>query len=246
MEDFGKNPNSPLEHALSFRDFYEGMDTCQARQQCYFIDACRTASPTLITRYNNYTGEVVIPGSAYLAMLGTRYAPIFYATVPGSTAFGRADNPSVFTEALIKALNGAGSNDLEEDGSWRVDTNTLNQGLDYLLRWSLGESPGLGQVISVDELVNFTLHYLEGIPIVPVTIGCKPSEANQEARLGYSKALGAEVVTRMEMQEIDWHTELELGDYRFFAEFPNGGYNGDQQDRSVTPPFRKVSLMVTK
>ncbi len=246
MEDFGKIPENPLEHALSFRDFYDGMDICQARQQCYFIDACRTASPTLITRYNNYTGQPVIPGSAILAALGSRTAPIFYATVPGSTAYGRAGEASVFTDALLKALKGAGSNNLEEEGSWRVDTNTLNQGLDYLLRWTLGESSGVGQVISVDELVNFTLHYLDGNPIVPVSIGCKPSEANLAARLGYSKPEGVGTVIRPDTQDSDWHVELELGEYHFFAEFPNGGYSSDHQDRSVTPPFRKVSLEVAK
>ena len=57
----------------------------------------------------------------------------------------------------------------------------LNQGLDHLLRRILGDHPGMGQVISVDELVNFTLHYLKTDPIVPVTIGCKPREANLTA-----------------------------------------------------------------
>lgn len=246
MEDFGSISKNPLEHALSFRDFYDGMDTCQARQQCYFIDACRTASPTLITRYNNYTGQPVIPSSAFLAALGARTAPIFYATVPGSTAYGRAGEASVFTDALLKALKGAGSNDLEEEGSWRVDTNTLNQGLDYLLRWTLGESSGVGQVISVDELVNFTLHYLESSPIVPVSIGCNPSEANLAAQLGYSKPGGVGVVIRPEMQDSDWHVLLELGEYHFFAEFPHGGYSNDQKDKPIEPPFRKVMLEVAK
>lgn len=246
MEDFGKTRNNPLEHALSFRDFYEGMDICQARLQCYFIDACRTASPVLITRYNNYTGQPVIPGSAYLAASGVRAAPIFYATIPGSSAYGRAGEPSVFTHALLKALVGAGSNDLEEEGSWRVDTNTLNQGLDHLLRRTLGESPGLGQVISVDELVNFTFHYLEGKPIVPVTIGCKPRDANLTAQLGYSKMEETMVVIRPEVQKTDWQVELELGEYNFFAKFQSAGFNNMHKDRTVTPPFRKISLEVTE
>jgi hypothetical protein len=244
MEDFGKTPKNPLEHAVSFRELYDGMDICQARQQCYFVDACRTASPALITRYNNYTGQAVIPGSAYLAASGARTAPIYYATVPGSAAYGRTQEASVFTDALLKALKGAGSNDLEEPGVWRVDTNTLNQGLDHLLRVGLGVASGAGQVISVDELVNFTLHTLDGDPIVPVSIGCDPRAANQSARLGYQKAGQANAVLRPDMQGADWHVELELGEYRFFAEFPNGDYSSGEQERSVTPPFRRVPLEV--
>jgi len=245
MEDFGKVVNNPLAHALSFRDFYDGMDTCQARQQCYFIDACRTASPSLITRYNHYTGQVVIPGSAVLAATGKRTAPIYYATVPGSDAYGRLGAASVFTDALIKSLKGAGSNDLEEEGVWRVDTNTLNQGIDYLMRWTLNDSPGLGQVISVDELVNFTLHYLDHIPIVPVSIGCKPQEANLKAQLGYVKPEAAEII-RPDTKDSEWHVELELGEYRFFAKFPQGGYADHSKDRSVTPPFRRITLEVSQ
>ena len=128
MEDFGKIQNNPLEHAISFRELYEGMDTCQSRWQCYFIDACRKASPSLITRYNNFTGHPIIPGSAFLAEIAPRTAPIFYATIPGISAYGRTGLPSVFTDALIQALKGAGSNDLDEEGKWKVDTNTSIRG----------------------------------------------------------------------------------------------------------------------
>jgi len=244
MEDFGKNQRNPLQHALSFREFYDGMDTCKARQQCYFIDACRTASPGLITRYNNYTGDPVLPGSAYLAAERTRAAPIFYATVPGSNAYGRPSQPSMFTESLLKALSGAGSTDLEEEGEFRVDTNTLNQGLHHLLRRTVSDPRGIGQVISVDELVNFTLHYLRKNPVIPVTIGCKPKEANLEAQLSYLGPQAAEVTKRLYEEETDWYVDLELGDYHFYAEFPGGIYHNDEKDRSVRPPFRKVYLEV--
>lgn len=246
MEDFGENPFNPLERALSFREFYEGMDICQSRRQCYFIDACRKASPALITRYNNYTGQPVIPGSAYLAGSAPRTAPIFYATIPGEVAYGRVNQSSVFTDALLKALKGAGSNDLDEEGVWRVDTNTLNQGLDYLLRRTLGDSLGMGQVISVDELVNFTLHYLESDPLVPVTIGCKPKEANLTASLGYYQEPAPNPILRPGLEEQDWQLELQLGEYRFFAEFPNQEYKEDKVDRMVSPPFRKVTLKVSE
>ncbi len=244
MEDFGKNHRNPLKHALSFRDLYDGMDICKARQQCYFIDACRKASPKLITRYNNYTGDPVLPGSAYLAAERTRSGPIFYATVPGSNAYGRINKPSMFTESLLKALGGAGSNDLEEEGIFRVDTNTLNQGLDHLLRQTVSNSAGMGQVISVDELVNFTLHYLRDDPVIPVTIGCKPKQANENALLSYSSPQSTEVTPRLYEDKSDWHVDLEIGDYHFYAEFPSGEFNKLEKERSVRPPFRKVVLEV--
>jgi hypothetical protein len=244
MEDFGKNKRNPLDHALSFREFYNGMDICKARQQCYFIDACRSASPELITRYDNYTGQPVIPGSAEIGKNGFRSAPIYYATVAGSNAYGRTNQPSMFTESLLKALGGAGSNDLEEEGSFRVDTDTLNQGLDHLLRRAASDTRGIGQVISVDELVKFTLHYLREDPVIPVTIGCKPRKANLDARLSYQGPQTAEATQREYEEETDWHLDLEIGDYHFYAEFSGGAYHNNEKDSSVRPPFRKVILEV--
>jgi hypothetical protein len=243
MEDFGKIPNNPLEHALSFRDFYEGMDTCKARQQCFFIDACRVASPALIMRYANYTGQPVIPGSAFLAQPEVRAAPIFYATVPGQPAYGRSAASSVFTDALLKALKGSGCIDANGTGTWLVSPFSLSTGLDSLLRWQQENLSGIGQMLNATDLAYLTLHFLKGDPIVPVSIGCKPSEANQQAELGYTDPQGAQIL-RGVLSEQNWVVDLGIGDYDFFANFPAGGYKNEQKKHPIAPPCRKVLLEV--
>ncbi len=182
MEDFGSWDRNPLEQAIDFWQFYNGMDKCAARRQVYFIDSCRKASSALIEEYDNYTGEAVIPGSAFYSPGGACCTATYYATVPAESAYGRPERASVFTEALLKAMDGIGSE--ETDDGWLVSTISLQNGLDELMRRMLRDVPGLEQVSSADT-VRFPLHTLPGKPSALVTIRCKPHEANRIARLGY-------------------------------------------------------------
>lgn len=239
LEDFGEWRDAPLENAIDFHGFHLGMDKCNAREQIYFIDACRTASPTLIESYN-YSGDPIIQGSARHSPLGKRHAPAYYSTVAGNRAYGRPRVPSVFTEALLMALHGAGSDDVE--GDWRVYTDMLNRGIGYTLEMVKGDAVKLDQTISVEKLTNFTLHYLDGKPIVPVKIGCEPNVANQVARLSYSD--GSKDVVRPHMEESNWDVNIEVGNYRFSAKFQGGPFRDKDKHGHVRPPFRRINIEV--
>ena len=241
LEDFGQRLDRPLKQAIDLNGLYLGMDKCEARQQCYFIDACRVASPLLVETYN-YTGDPIIYGSALHSPVGKRFAPIYYSTVAGSRAYGRSGEPSVFTNVLLKALRGAGSDDVE--GDWRVDTDTLNRGISYLLERALDDEESLDQVSPVDGLTRFTLHYLEGQPIVPVAIGCRPDKANEVAELSYALSDGANEVVREEMEPSEWDVDIGEGDYRFSARFPGGLYRNNERKSHVRPPFRPIRIEV--
>jgi len=240
LEDFGERHDSPLMQAIDFQEFYLGMDKCKARQQCYFIDACRAASPTLIES-SGFKGDPIIYGSVRHSDLGSRRAPIYYSTVAGSRAYGRTGAPSLFTEALLKALDGAGSDDV--DGDWRVDTDTLNRGIDYILTRMIGEDLQIDQVSPVCELTRFTFHHLDGRPIVPVTIGCEPHTANEKANLSYSNPAGQKMI-RPAVKPAPWDVYLEEGNYQFYADFPGGEFHNNNEGRYIRPPFRPVQIPV--
>ena len=164
VDDFGAIPAAPLANAVDFHGLHLGMDKCQARQQCYFIDACRVASSTLIDAGAiGFFGDPIIHGGARHSILGQRSAPIYYSTVAGSRAYGRPETPSIFTEALLKAFSGAGSDDVADD--WRVYTDTLNRGIHFLLRRMTEGVERVDELVRVGgELTSFTLHYLVGKP----------------------------------------------------------------------------------
>ncbi len=240
MEDFGSWDRHPLEQAIDFRQFCNGMDKCAARRQVYFIDSCRKASPALIEEYDNYTGEAIIPGSAFYSSAGARYTATYYATVPDESAYGRPEQASVFTEALLKAMDGIGSE--ETDDGWLVSTVSLQNGLDELMRRMLRDAPGLAQVSSA-EAVRFPLHSLHGKPNALVTIRCKPREANKIAKLGYMPDGETNKVIR-DPDESDWEVETEAGDYQFSAEFTGGPYHNSSLRKYVYPARRVVPLEV--
>lgn len=240
LEDFGKRSDRPLKQAIDFNSFYQGMAKCKARQQCYFVDACRVASPTLIEAHN-YAGEPIIYGSTQPS--GKRRAPVYYSTVLGSRAYGRTDAPSVFTEVLIRAFDGAGSDDV--DGDWRVDTQMLNRGISYLLEREIGETTGLEQVCPVDGLTRFTLHYLDRRPVVPVTVGCRPTGANNVVVLSYCYMDGSNEVERLPPQSSDWNIDVEEGTYCFSAKLKGRTYRPNNEGIGVRPPFRRVNIEVT-
>jgi len=245
LDDFGKRKLAPLNNAIDFRGFWLGMNKCKAREQCYFVDACRRASSTLIESYN-YAGDPIIPGTNLPSPLGRRHAPVYYSTVAGESAHSQPGAPSVFTEALLKALDGAGSDDFE--GDWRVYTDRLNIGITHLLERLMGDDVRLEQVSPVDALTRFTLHYLDGKPIVPVTIGCRPSGANEAAELSYSYCDGSNKVIRPDAKSSDWDVDIEEGNYRFSAVFPGRipitYCNKDTECTHVRPACRIIQIEV--
>src|SRR5207248_1179895 len=212
MEDFGHEPDSPLSHAVDFNQLYLGMDKCEARDQCFFVDACRVVSDAVLTAHN-FFGIPILYGSSLHASVPRR-APIYYSTVPGARAFGRTGAPSFFTDTLLKALEGAGGDDL--DGGWWIQTDVLNRGIDYLLRRSLDKTAAQGQLSEVSHLVRRALHQLAGPPIVPVEVACQPDAWNQYAMLSF--AGDAQQGQRDPPEEDDWEIELQMGRYVFSAE----------------------------
>lgn len=239
LEDFGETSHSPLRQALDFDGFHLGMDKCKARQQCYFIDACRVASSTLIESFN-YAGDPIIQPSARLSRIGNRYAPVYYSTIAGSQAFGQPNAPSIFTQALLSALNGPGSNDVY--GDWRVDTDTLNRGIDFLLERKIAAFGSIDQVCTVGNLSRFTLHYLNKLPKALVEVSCIPEQANPYAKLSCRN--GTQTVERNNPDSSPWDVMLEAGNYDFRATFDTPLYRDNSKSDYVRPPFKPVKIEV--
>jgi hypothetical protein len=215
--DYGERPDNSLDAAIDFYRFHLGMNTCAAKEQCFFVDACRASSDTLIEAMG-YAGRPIIqPRGRTRRAGGPREAPIYYSTVAGEDAYGRPDEPSPFTDALLRGLKGAGGDDSE--GDWRVTSTRLKEAMDDFLR-SAEVGEGRVQVPATGELTTFDLHYLARPPEVPVTICCRPAEATADAELSYGT--GGRVRERRAPAESDWEITLSVGSYEFAAEFAAG------------------------
>jgi Caspase domain len=239
VADYGSKPNNPLDGAISLREFHLGMDTCAAREQCYFIDACRASSDTLIGAMGYAGHPIILPRTTFMREGGPREAPVYYSTLAGEEAYSRPNQVSPFTNALRLALDGLGGDDSE--GDWRVSTTRLKEAIDWFMKQAVDPDLGTVQVPVTNNLTTFFLHYLDREPEVPVFVGCLPDAANPEAR--FSCLAGGDLVqtrTATPGQLRAWELRLPVGNYEFVAEFDQGLYRMARREAYVRPVYRRI------
>lgn len=242
LADFGANPYDPLESAIDFNNFWLGLEAVAAREQCFFIDACRANSETALGA-NGYMGSPIFaPDIINLPIPAPppRVAPVYYSTVLGQDAYGRPDRPSPFTDALLRALKGAGSDN--EEGDWRVSTTGLQRAIDFFMSRAFDAGARRVQVPATNNLTTLFLHHLDHEPEAVVFVGCRPEEANALAAFSYLSQ-GVVGANRAPAPG-DWEVVLLPGDYEFIADFPGGGYIRATKRWYVSPPYRKVPLVL--
>jgi len=228
-EDFGAAKRSPFEQALSFWDLHVGMRGCKAKWQCYFLDACQTVSQTYLEQFGDkFAGFPIISGSPS-SNLGKTEQPVLLACGLGAKAYGEKGKESFFAQALLSALKGAAAMD-NGYGEWEINTARLREGLNAFLARMVEKGYGKEQVARDRELTKpFSLHALDGAPIVPVDVCCE--DLDQTRAFAFDCIRGGVVVqaSRPNNDLRIWETELEKGEYDFRATHRYGG---------VSPPPR--------
>ena len=242
MADFGEKRLAPLDGALDFRRFHSNMEECAARHQCYFIDACRVGSD-LLRRNAGFAGKPVVQSTGILTNPNgqLRLGPVFFSTLADAKAYAAAGQVSVFTRALLDALNGAGSGD--ETGPWEVKTTRLQAALDYLMRQSshILKMPQ-AQIPSSDSFAELTLNTLQN-PTVPVFVRVEPAEAHARAALRCEGDNKKE--ERRSPNRAPWRLTLPAGKYSFFADIKSTRrQTAELVDEIVRPPYWGKPLKV--
>ena len=240
LGDFAADALNPLDGALDFRRFRLGMNECAAREQCYFIDACRSDSD-LLSRNAGFAGHPMVQKTgAYNTSGRICQAPVFHATLSGGAAYATRNKPSHYTEALIGALAGAGADN--EAGAWRVQTELLNRAIGAALR-DLGSrlSPYQNQVNTTEDLSPIDLNLIEN-PLVPLVVTCEPELANRTATLSCT---APSFSRKRRPHSGSWRLKVPVDSYDIAAEFPAGPFNSTQETGfAVRPPFRRATLKV--
>ena len=232
LEDFGTVPAAPLSGALDFTCFHLGMDQCKAREQIFFVDACRVVSPSFLDTARRYGDPVLVPSRPTSP---PRKPPILYATLPNAAAYDRRHQPSFFAEALLKAVQGAGA--ARNGNGWSIFPSTLYRSLSRLLQQAIAGT-GVSQACTIDQLVDFSFHDLLRDPEIPVCVECQPPIDVSAYRVTASSS-GA---NRERLPPIPrpWCLDLPIGQYRFIASSPVG--NAVVVDEVVFPPYTEVVL----
>lgn len=242
LEDFGASDDAPLEAAIDFFELHGGMIRCAARNQIYFVDACRAIPGSLLAGGDAGDG-IIQKGLMDYASAKPRIGPIFFATLLGQEAYGRPGDVSVFTDALLRSFDGAGADDSE--GPWRLRTTMLLTALDYYMK-RLVEQYEVLQIPIAQDATPLYFHTLPGPARVPVLLRCSPEAAHPHAVFKVQPQGGAPELRPGGPLDI----KLPTGNYRFDCTFPalpaGVAYVEKSLDQHVHPPyFNPQPLKVT-
>lgn len=234
LRDFGRLENNAFDGALNLKDFVSAMQTKIPDEQLFLIDACRT--PTSLAAQvhgKSHLGRTGLSPSDIDDRDGTpAQQSVHHATSLLSSAYGRTDSTSLYTDALIQALNGGGA---QSDLRWWIGTGGLNTALGaYVSRLAKKES-----VTQVPQLLGssrFKIHKPKEIK-VPVYVTSCPKEAMNVARVeavlgSVTKALYDYKVKPCE----EWAAILEHREHKIVAHFSADSRYNDVNDVLVLAP----------
>jgi hypothetical protein len=242
--DFNGDDDNPLNQALDLRKLMLGLAKCKASEQVFFIDACRSSSDTLLANSNMYAGQVpFLPLRRPGDWPRRRWLP-YYATLGGDMSHAIPGKVSLFTDALLRGLQGVGS-DNPEDEIWRVSTSRLQEAIHHFMteRTFAGKLAGV-QVPTVTELPVFELHQLTELPVVPVYVGCRDPVYNQTADFRCMRQ--GQLCDQRPAANVDpddplaeWPVNLEFDRYDFKAMVAADVWS---KSIEVRPTYRRIRL----
>ncbi|SNS41014.1 Caspase domain-containing protein [Granulicella rosea] len=123
LEDFGR-PQRPLTPAIDLMASIAVMKNSTAREQAFFIDACRSDADDLYTN-QSAIGQKLVEIVMNPAM-GRRPVKQFslFPSIRGHLAYARPNQPSVFCRSLLDAFNFAAADDRSLPG-WKTRMATI-------------------------------------------------------------------------------------------------------------------------
>ncbi len=234
LADFGDVAGDPYRGAIRLDGLHLGMSRAAAREQCYFIDACRTQSAEFMATHQ-FGGRALVTANPRARFSRGRAAPIFNATLADESAYGLPGQPSLFTRALLDALKGAGGDNSDDEDIWRIETNSLNQAIEFLMRRTVTRLKlPVAQINAASSMSTVYLSTLKTPPLVPVQVDCIPTDLTALARFA------CEPLSPWSAAEGD--PLLPIGEYTFKAEIPGSPPLVGSRTREIMPPYRVVSI----
>ena len=224
--DCGSTPN-PLLGAIDLTALQGAMaNQPNPSQQVFIIDACREPSLQAMRQY----GEVGVDVLGWETDVREAHdSAIFFATLPTSLSYGKTDDVSYFTQAVLRALRGLGAQ-YRGPERWEVSTDCLQRGIKAAMRADpegvkLDQRPQLGGWTS-----DRVLHRLDDPGDIPLSISVPLAPVSWvEMRRGQS------IVTRLEYSD-KFRGALPVAEYVGNAQFAEDNWVLDEQPIHLWPP----------
>jgi hypothetical protein len=218
LRDFGAKPLSKFDGALNLSDFIGAMQTMMPEYQLFLVDSCRV--PTSIARSVLGKAHVGRSGLDPLDLDNRGGTPAKQSVHHSSSAleqsWGRVQGASLYTEALLQALDGGGAQ--SNLGYW-IGTLGLQTALAaYTPRLAAKER--VEQQPELLRNVQFKIHRPKKI-VVPLYVTSAPKEALSLARV--EACLGANISGYFDPDEHkateEWVVHLPMREHTISAKF---------------------------
>jgi hypothetical protein len=212
------------------------MLACPAKQQCFFIDSCRTIDTAWSDMMNTPGQPLGTAGNANLAAVDQ---PIFFATGRTKTAIAPDGEVSVFTKALVEALSHMAADDPFGNHNlqtWVVNTANILRAVNDAIRMERIERPWLeGPVCNFGGGgSHFDLHNPKPPLSIPVLAVCKPADLNTQAT--FKLAQGANVIASGKANGDAWVSRHPPDSYEVNANLDDG--RSKSSPINLSPPSK--------
>ncbi|WP_265944256.1 caspase family protein [Dechloromonas sp. A34] len=235
-EDFGSNVRAPFEDAIEPELLANAMRQMKGRRQLFLIDACSTEVP-FSRRYENVRPRTIVQ-EVRNENLAKSEQCLIRASKLGTRAFGSASGPSLFMDAFLRAMKGAGA--VSTPGrQWVISTDMLKMALSWLIQL---RPEGGGQEVSFGGgtlSTSVLFHRLPGDPLVPVRVSCDPKEFESVSALHVDKAEHSLAGNWPESFDV----ERRAHDFEAVESNSKGAkVHGQVLQEVIAPPFMNVSI----
>ena len=188
--DFGNGVGPVLRSAFRVDDLFRGMGPAHwqpdiARTQLYFVDTDRNPLGMVSASMRRGT---TLPFDVEQPGIDDRGAVIFYASTPGSPAYGvKGEGLTYFLMGLILSLEGAAAipGSIDELGRqhWQISIKSLVQNLGPMVK-DLTAQAGVKQEVTLSGLVkDAVICFLDGPPKILLRLEIEPPAAAAKARI---------------------------------------------------------------
>jgi hypothetical protein len=234
LEDYGADQWKPFESAINIGQLQQGMESCKAGLQCFFVDACSNfayPAANLSNSAGQSWSDAIWPAQADRQPITL----VLKAAVEGKAAVGTPGEVSRFTRALLQCLDGRACS--REGGKWVVTTTTLIDSV-YRVVDALNTLEGQPYlVLKSTPVARGPVHYRDTPPIVPVIIQLSPSQALPYAVLRLDTIDASQWYRDREPAPQPWEpNDVPAGSYFLRARFGSPHYRNLDVPFMVAPP----------
>ncbi|MFJ6760152.1 caspase family protein [Streptomyces sp. NPDC091273] len=238
LQDTGADPGEYFATAFNFDRMRMGMEANQARIQCFFVDACRSASDAVDDLHGIEAPSLKQPGKKPVR----RDTVIVRSTGAGQSAYGAQYDSTLFTKAVLRALRSPYSRGTQD---WAVTTRTIGPAVQDLMEWrGLAVEGRPDQACEVSgTMLGGELFRFDGPPQVPFHFDTDSADSLAAAEWSFHDS-GDRLVADRPAKAEPWQDDGPPGRGEVGVTFSNGRFESARRESWLLPPCHAHTVEV--